>query len=86
MPVDTNKEIDLRQLEVIIHNKIHEYIYKYRNNPKYIKLPLWIFNYLKQLMGKVDMKLNYQTEQFEYYGLIVCETISIEKTEEIEVF
>lgn len=80
-------EIDLAELEVIIHNKICEFINKYLREPKYIKMPLWIFEGLKRTMKDIStFYIDYQTERFTYKGFIICETITIEKAEEIEVF
>ena len=80
-------KIELTELEVIIQNKIAEYCYKHKERPKYLKVPLWIFECMKQTHNKMMfMRLNYQTEKFEYDGLIICETISIAEPEEIEVF
>ena len=41
---------------------------------------------LKQTMCEVDLKIDYKTEEFTFFNLKVCETVSIEKVEEIEVF
>ena len=79
-------EILFGDLEVIIHNKIHDYIYKYHTHPKYMKIPLWIFHCLQQNMIQLGMKIDYETGNFKYNGLILCETITINKVEEIEVF
>ena len=78
--------IEYLELQCIVNNRIHEYVAKYHNYPKYIKLPLWIFECLKQTMCEVDLKIDYKTEEFTFFNLKVCETISIEKVEEIEVF
>ena len=81
------EEIDLANLETIIHNKICEYLNKYLREPKYIKIPLWVFDILKRRMKDIStFYIDYQTERFTYKGFIICETISIEKIEEIEVF
>ena len=74
--------IEYLELQCIVNNRIHDYISKYHNYPKYIKLPLWIFECLKQTMCEVD----YKTEEFTFFNLKICETVSIEKAEEIEVF
>lgn len=79
-------EIEETELIVIINNKIHDYLYKYHTMPKYLKIPYWIFNCLKRNIGQIKLILDYKTEQFKYMDLIICETISIEKVEEIEVF
>lgn len=83
----TKYSIEYLELQRIVNKKIHNYISKYNNYPKYIKLPLWIFEYLKQTMSAIDLKNGYKTtEKFKFFNLKVCETISIEKAEEIEVF
>lgn len=78
--------IEYWELQVIVNNRIHDYVLKYHNYPKYIKLPLWIFDCLKQTMDEVNLKLDYKTREFTFFNLKVCETVSIEKAEEIEVF
>lgn len=82
----TKDSTEYLKLQYIVNNKIHDYILKYHNYPKYIKLPLWIFDCLKQVMCKVDSKIDYKTGEFTFFNLKVCETVSIEKAEEIEVF
>lgn len=78
--------IDYLELQRIVNNRILNYVSKYHSYPKYVKLPLWIFDCLKQTMGEIDLKMDYQTGEFTFFNLKVCETVSIEKTEEIEVF
>ena len=81
------REIELKQVEEIIAHKINDFIEKYEQYPKYLKLPLWINNYIKQAMGKVqNLKLDYNTGLLLYRNLAVCETIAISQPEEIEVF
>ena len=82
----TKDSIEYLELECIVNNRIHDYVSKYHNYPKYIKLPLWIFDCLKQAMCELDLKIDYKTEEFTFFNLKVCETVSIEKPEEIEVF
>ena len=36
----TKDSIEYLELQCIVNNKIHDYISKYHNYPKYIKLPL----------------------------------------------
>ena len=80
-------ELDLAKLEIVIHKKICEYLDKYLREPKYIKMPLWVVENLKRNMKNIStFSIDYQTERFTYKGFIVCETISIERIEEIEVF
>lgn len=74
-------------IETIIHNKTCEYINKYLSKPKYVKIPLWVFDVLKRRIKEIStFYIDYQTERFTYKNLIICETITIEKVEEIEVF
>ena len=60
----TKDSIEYLELQCIVNNKIHDYILKYHSYPKYIKLPLWIFDCLKQTMCEVDLKIDYKTEEF----------------------
>ena len=82
----TKNSIEYLELQCIVNNRIHDYVSKYHNYPKYIKLPLWIFNGLKQTMCEIDLKMNYQTGEFTFFNLKVCETVTIEEAEGIEVF
>lgn len=82
----TKDSIEYLGLHCIVNNRIHDYVAKYHSYPKYIKLPLWIFDCLKITMCEVDLKIDYKTEEFTFFNLKVCETVSIEKVEEIEVF
>lgn len=80
-------EIEFTEIEVIINNKIKDFVKKYNQYPRYLKIPLWISNCMKQRMRKiVSCKIDYETGNLLYRNLMVCETIAIEKAEEIEVF
>ena len=57
----TKDSIEYLELQCIVNNRIHDYVSKYHNYPKYIKLPLWIFDCLKQTMCEVDLKIDYKT-------------------------
>ena len=81
------ERIGLEEIERIIRQKINEFVEKYDKYPKYLKLPLWISNYMKQRMRDVQhLNLDYNTELLLYMDLVVCETITISELEEIEVF
>lgn len=82
----TKDSVEYLELLCIVNNRIPGYISKYHNYPKYIKIPLWIFECLKQTTCEVDFKIDYKKEEFTLFNLKVCETVSIEKVEEIEVF
>lgn len=79
-----NKE-EKELFDKILEEKVIEFIKKYKNRPFYIKIPLWVFEDLKEsYMGQ--MKIDYISGRFKYEGLYICETITIEHIEEIEVF
>lgn len=72
-------------LDKTIEEKIVDFIKKYKDNPTYLKIPLWIFEGLKaNYLGQI--KIDYISGRFLYEGLYICETPTIEKIEEIEVF
>ncbi len=81
------QEIELAKVEEIIAHKINDFVEKYNQYPKYLKLPLWISNYMKQTMRNIqNLNLDYNTKLLLYRNLAVCETITISQPEEIEVF
>ncbi len=81
------REIELKQVEKIIEHKINDFVEKYNQYPKYLKLPLWISDYMKQAMKDISkLKFDYNTELLLYRNLAICETITILQPEEIEVF
>ena len=81
------QEYNLEDVEATIKNKVLDFIYKYGKNPKYLKLPLWISCCMKREIKDIEhFNLDYNTEVLFYKDLLVCETISITKLEEIEVF
>ena len=59
----TKDSIEYLELHCIVNNRIHDYVSKYHSYPKYIKLPLWIFDCLKQTMCEVDLKIDYKTDE-----------------------
>ena len=81
------EKIELEKIEGIIRQKINEFVEKYDKYPKYVKLPLWISNCMKQKMRDMQhLNLDYNTELLLYRDLAVCETITISEPEEMEVF
>ena len=81
------QEIEVAKLEEIITHKINDFVKKYNKYPKYLKLPLWISNCMKQAMRDMQhLNLDYNTELLLYRDLVVCETITISQPKEIEVF
>lgn len=59
----------------VINDKINNFIEKYHQRPKYIKMPLWIYSKMKN-----------ECVVIKYKNLLICETISISEINEIEVF
>ncbi len=81
------KEYSLEDIEAIIESKIHNFVDRYNKYPKYLKLPLWISNAMKQKMKDIQhLNLDYNLEALLYKDLVICETITISQLEEIEVF
>lgn len=59
----------------VINAEIKDFIEKYHQRPKYIKIPLWIYSKMKK-----------EHVVIKYKNLLICETISISEINEIEVF
>lgn len=82
----TKQIIELSSLDEIIHKKVVNFINKYMREPRYIKMPLWIREALIKTMPESNIKIDYIEEVFKYRNMRVCETITISRPEEIEVF
>ena len=68
-----------------IEEKVVDFIRKYRDKPKYLKIPLWLFKKLKASYLQ-QIKIDYLSGRFSYKGLYICETLTIVNIKEIEVF
>lgn len=76
----TDKEIDA--LVNFIEQLRLGYLWQYGSEPKYIKLPIWLYKAL-QAHGNAYTDINNATH---ICGLIICETPRIEHLGEIELF
>lgn len=80
-------EIYIPEIIVVIQNKVHDYYMKYHTEPKYVKMPLWLVQGVKQRMAEIEtLNIEYNTGLIKWFNLCVCDTVSIETIEEIEVF
>ncbi len=79
-------DIILRSIETLINDFMH----KYDERPRFIKVPLWVERTLKDYASELLTNFNYsdleEKEQFTVLGLKMCGTITIKTIEEIEVF
>lgn len=82
----TKQIMELSDLDKIIHKKVIDFISKYMREPKYIKMPLWIKEALINTIPKTNIKIDYIEKVFKYRNMKICETITISRPEEIEVF
>ena len=78
--------IELSNLDKIIDKKVVAFIKKYMREPRYIKMPLWIKEALIKTIPESGIKIDYINEVFKFRNMTICETITISKPEEIEVF
>ena len=82
----TDVDIILRTIETLITDFMH----KYDERPRYVKIPLWALrdlkDYAKELLTNFNFKELEEKEDFTVFGLKVCETITIKSVDEIEVF
>ena len=81
----SKQTIELSNLDKIINKKVVDFIKKYMREPRYIKMPLWIKEALIKTMPETNIRIDYIKEVFKYGNMIVCETITISRPEEIEV-
>lgn len=70
----------------MILQKREDYFKKYAELPKYIKMPRSIAEELKEIMQEfVTFSVDFQ-EELKLYDMELCDTLSIDQIEEIEVF
>ena len=82
--------LNIDELYKLIDRKACEFYGRYGGRPKYIKIPEWVYNALR---GHSEFGLafrpvgnGFRNEPETLFGYIVCETVSIEQIEDIEVF
>lgn len=81
-------DIIIRSIECLINSFMH----RYNERPRYIKVPIWVLTELRNYAKTMMTNFNYnvedleQKEEFTIFGLKVCETITIQRLDEMEVF
>lgn len=82
-------ELNVNRLTDIVSDLKWTYFEKYHIEPKFIKIPVWVYvllrQYTRQLIGYYEIAEEGKTIP-TYMGLQICETKSIDKIEDIEVF
>ena len=77
----------LRAIEDVL---IPEFLEKYTERPRFIKMPIWASNKLREYAQEMLTNFNYkeldENEDFTVFGLKVCPTITIQAINEMEVF
>ena len=81
--------LEVDRLVNIVSDLKWKYFEKYYQEPKFIKMPIWVYvlleRYTRQLIGFNQITKNNTTIP-TYMGLQICDTISIDRLEDIEVF
>lgn len=82
----------MEEMEIIESIKllINDFQRRYNEKPNYIKMPLWVKIKLKEYCKSMVTSFNYEDieekEDFRIFNLLICETITIQRLEEMEVF
>ena len=81
--------LNIDKLVNIISNLKWNYYEQYHQEPRFIKMPIWVYvllqQFTRQINGFYERIENGETIPM-YMGLQICDTISISKIEDIEVF
>lgn len=81
--------LNVNKLTDIVSNLKWTYYIKYHQEPRFIKLPIWVYlllrQYTHQLIGYYEIVDEGKTIP-TYMGLKICDTISIDNIKDIEVF
>ena len=83
------EEIEFKIIKGVIEEKAKVYFEKYGENPRFIKMPEYMLEVLKQKLIEITTchKRPYEDlEEFSFMGMKVCPTKSINMLDEIEVF
>ncbi len=83
------EEIEFKIIRGVIEEKAKVYFEKYSENPRFIKMPEYMLEVLKQKLIEIATcyELHYEDlEEFSFMGMKVCPTKSINILDEIEVF
>ena len=81
--------LNVDELTKIVSDLKWQYFEKYHQEPRYIKMPVWVYvlleHFTRQIIGFSERIEHGETIPM-YMGLQICSTISIDKLEDIEVF
>lgn len=78
-------QVNLDELITLIQNLKWAYFEKYHLEPKYIKIPMWLYTVLESHY-KYTVAYNSNDNFSTYLGFIVCPTYSIDCINQIELF
>lgn len=77
----------MKEVDEIIQDKIYKFVVEYNIYPRFIKVPLWLYQIMKNEMEKTELfKTNYVEKLETYRNLKLCPTVEIKDLKEIEVF
>lgn len=81
--------LNVDKLTEIVSDLKWQYFATYKQEPKYIKMPIWVHvlleHFTRQIIGFYERIEDEKTIPM-YMGLQICDTISINEIEDIEVF
>ena len=85
------EEIEFKIIKGVIEQNAKVYFEKYGENPRFIKMPEYMLEVLKQKLIEIATCYERQyededLEEFSFMGMKVCPTKSINMLDEIEVF
>lgn len=81
--------LNVDKLTEIVSDLKWQYFTTYHQEPKYIKIPIWVYVLLEQFSRQIiGFSERIEPEKMipMYMGLQICDTISINEIEDIEVF
>ena len=79
------------EINNIIIQKEFEYMDKYKDEPKFLKIPLFVYELMKSyfaryLTNQNLINVDHDKEIVTFRGMVICPTVSIQTIDEIEVF
>ena len=78
------QKLDINELNEKIFDKKIEFFDEYRQEPQYIKIPIWVYVLLREQYLKV-LGYSYKDKNEKLFGLKIIPTPTIMKINEIEL-
>lgn len=79
-------EVDIKNILFSIRCRQINFYEQYQEYPRYIKVPYWLYRELSDYFRVLTGNIEKEDENLKLYGMLICDTCTIDKLNEIELF